>query len=174
MKAASEMTNAIRVRAAVLALGFACAACLGPPPGQMRRSQVLRSHDVYRAFSWGKADVTLEAYTQTAFDCAARAVVSDTDGRQMDAFDILPGTDGAAAIVTANQAVEYAEAQAQSAYRQRQVMVEACLAENGYRKFGLTEGQLSELDGLLRGTQARRVYLHEISSDAGVLAAQGL
>lgn len=55
---------------------------------------------------------------------------------------------------------------------QLQQVVDTCLLERGYQKFRLTDAQRDQLRRLKMGTAEREHYLHDLGSNAAVLATQ--
>src|SRR5690606_25351704 len=117
-----------------------------------------------QGFSWGKAGVSYEDYDEAAFECTARGVTAATGLRTGDVNVAGASADPANddLIFVINRTLMLAETQARDAHLQRQQAVDACLTEFGFRRYGLNTEQLGVLDGLARGSEARRRYLHAL------------
>lgn len=147
---------------------LALSACF-TPPGNFRASATRGDLGPYRAFSWGKANVSLADYNTVAFECTSRGVLSPDLPRAPE--NPLTGVDPGAQMM---ELLYRDQMHAQADQRQRQRMVEACLQEFGFTPFGLTDAQLAHLETLPRGTVERRLYLHGLGSDPAILEAQRL
>ncbi|MES1201405.1 MAG: hypothetical protein ABUS57_08130, partial [Pseudomonadota bacterium] len=129
----------MRLRAVITALTFALAAC-ATPPGQVRNM----NHEVdlhgYRSYSWGKANVNFKDYTHVVWVCTSRGVLSATAPKELE-FDVgnADGTDTG----VADRAEEARMAQAREEMRQRHAIIDNCLTEFGFHRFGLNNEQLA-------------------------------
>lgn len=153
---------------------LAVTACAGP--GGMRATATRGDLGEYRAFSWGKPDVTYDEYVTTAFECTARgALQADAPPSEHD-YDKSVGVPvDVDRVMDIRYAVgDPAAEQNASHQRYRQIVVDTCLEEFGFQRFGLNEEQIAVLSTLRRGTPERRAYLHRLGSNPDVLAAQHL
>lgn len=137
--------------------------------------------------SWGKAGVPLETYWLDAAECTLRAAQADTNlpvathslNRQGGPIgDQDRDVAGDESIVSLNDTILRARQNEMMQLRAdeaaRQVVVDACLTERGYRRFALTPQQAARLETLASGSTPRRRYLHSLASDPAVLSAQSL
>ena len=169
---------------------FAIAACLALIPPAMAQAPSLA--DLHKA-SWGKPGVSLEQYRADAVQCALEASSYDitqapvgqkllayNKGRErarLYAWMQAPtqwGSDGPF-LVRSSPWLEHFEDTVYLETRDLQYdVLGRCLRERGYRQFRLTAQQIKTLDGLQRGSEARRTYLHRLASDPVVMAHQSL
>jgi hypothetical protein len=159
----------------LLAAGLFAGGCV-KRPGELRNTGFAGDLKDYRGFSWGKAGVTFAQYDETAFACTAHGMLQpgDTATRAM-VQNFTPTATADAAInevYSLSDVVDLQEAQKRADQRDRQAIVNACLAANGYRRFGLTDAQLEVLNTLPRGAPERRQYLHSLGSDPKILREQ--
>lgn len=143
--------------------------------------------------SWGKAGVSFEQYRTDAVQCALKASSYDITkapvGKKLIAFS--KGRENARLHARLQAPTEWGgdgpyfakrspwiEHFQDSAYLETRDLqydlLGQCLHARGYRQFRLTAQQIKTLDGLQRGSDARRAYLHHLASDPAVIARQGL
>ena len=167
--ASSRRAAIVRWATVITGLMLALSACSSP--GQMRNM----NHEVdlhgYHSYSWGKAGVNFKDYTHVLFECGSRAAMADTHVNAPD-FSFAGLADPLDAAVNR---VEQARVAVQiEDDRQRHAILDGCLTQFGYRRFGLTDAQLARLDTLPHGSVERREYLFSLGSDAQVLQHQGI
>jgi hypothetical protein len=149
------------MRAILAVAALALAGC--STPGNMDSSQTLM-FGKYRAFSWGKANVSYDDYRTVAFECASRAVLSPVAAEDVFAVHWINAAPGIGVGVFEQH---YAADQ-----RARQFVIEACLQEFGFEAYMLSDEQLAVLETMPHGAEERRVYLHSLASDPAILTAQ--
>ncbi|MES1197258.1 MAG: hypothetical protein ABUL55_01410 [Pseudomonadota bacterium] len=152
----------------MLIIAAALAAC--STPGQMRNmTHGLNLHG-YKSYSWGRAGINFEDYRGVVFECTSRGVLSPTEAKPL--FDVA-GV-GATEDQILQRAGQLETAQRSEDMRQRHAIIDQCLAESGFRRFGLTDEQLARLDALPRGSEERQHYLYSLGSDGEILRRQHL
>jgi hypothetical protein len=161
----------MRIAIAALAGVLCLAACASEPPGGMRNMNRAVELKGYPAYSWGLAGVTMEHYDDVAIECTARTVFNPVDPRSAN-FVLSTNPDGTPDDFTVRMAAHEELAREREERRQRQALMDNCLAEFGFVKFGLTEEQVRVLETLPRGNPERRRYLHGLGSDPEILARQ--
>ena len=149
---------------------------------------------------WAKAGVTYEQYHSDALECGMTGLASNIDNSkevktlarassQLDAVDASAQNGMGQGADPAGQADLAAAAARRSEDEQRIIAtarpdqqyagiktlmfqaVRQCMAKLGYAKIVLTAEQRKEYDGI-KGTDARRIYLHKLASDPHVLETQ--
>jgi len=150
------------------------AGCASARPGDVRNMNPDVDTKGYATYSWGQPGATFEFYEDATLECLARAAkfTPDLSGETPMAQAPTTSLDSMDAMISQAWVVE--NAQIREARRQRQGVIDACLTELGFVKFGLTDAQLAVLDALPRGTEERKHYLHSLGSDPAILRAQGL
>ncbi|HVZ99821.1 MAG TPA: hypothetical protein VG841_05860 [Caulobacterales bacterium] len=158
----------MRTTFALLSVAALLAACAAP--GQIRNMTHGVNLHGYKSYSWGKAGVSFEAYREVVFECTARGVLSQTDVKpDIDVMDA-----GASEDQILQRLGQIENAQQREDMRQRHEIIDNCLVEFGFRRFGLTDEQLARLDTLPRGSLERQRYLHSLGSDGEILRRQHL
>lgn len=149
---------------------------------------------------WAKAGVSYEQYRGDALECGMTGLASNIDNSkevktlarassQLDAVDASAQNGMGQGTDPAGQADLAAAATRRSEDEQRIIAtarpdqqyagiktlmfqaVRRCMVKLGYAKIVLTEDQRKEYDGI-KGTDARRIYLHKLASDPHVLETQ--
>ncbi len=131
----------------------------------------------YKAYSWGKADVSYDDYDKTAYDCTLEGVRAQVQSHAPETIATPTGPNvghGMADDYTVSGVLSDKDARDRDVYQQRQVVVDNCLLGQGYRKFGLTDEQLGKLQYLAPGSTERRHYLWSLASDPAILAKQAI
>ena len=153
--------------------------------------------------SWGKPGVTFAQYRSDSEECALKAASADvantdaaktlvTASRDLErASDLVSssytsgstettlsgssGVIGGGAGAYQHSMDKYRPEQQFAAIKKFQYdLLEQCLTASGYVHFRLTKNQIGRLKHMRAGSDERRVYLHRLSSDASVIAAQRL
>ena len=136
--------------------------------------------------SWGKPGVSFVQYRADALDCANLAygvqVQPDPERRIPVGYNglFLPfayvdAVSPDRAIVRTTTLVEaYRYAMRLDTIEQLQAAVDSCLVDRGYRRFRLTDRQMSVLRSLPKETPQRQHYLHSLGSSQDVLKSQTL
>lgn len=148
--------------------------------------------------SWGRADVSYEAYRNDALECGLVGYYADVSqtaeaqafvgaSRQLEAIDnpnyASPGASPAdIASLGVEQARRYEQIRRSIRPEQKmralkqgmEAVVEDCLRDRGYVQFRLTEDQREMLSHLDRGSDERRAFLHALASNPTVLQAQAV
>ena len=152
----------MRTVVACVLLFASLGACVAPPGG-IKVSPTRGDLQGYRAFSWGKANVSYEEYDDAAATCSIAGVFARADWMPVDHL-----------VNTVEDVHTLVDQQARAELKLRQRVIDQCLLESGFTRFGLTAEQIARLETLERGAPERRRYLHRIGSDPAVLQAQGL
>ncbi len=162
------------------ALGYLAIAAIGltacASPSDVRNMNLETNLHGYASYSWGKANVSFDDYTRAAWECTAQGTITHT---QTDPNNALLGSvnttppNTTAAQTWAGDAAGEMQFEAQRAGdRQRHALIDACLAQDGYRRFGLTKEQVAHLATLARGSLERRRYLYDLGTNPDVLQRQ--
>ena len=148
--------------------------------------------------SWGRASVDLETYRKDSLECGLQGYFADVSQttqakafvgatRQMQSVDntnfVSPGASAVeAASAFVSQAQQYERIRHGIRPEQRMLelkqgmtaLVGECLRRRGYVKFRLTDEQSAALAKFHKGSDERRLYLHDLGADPAVLRAQAL
>jgi hypothetical protein len=161
----------------VLIIASAGAVCLGAcaskPPGDMRNMNRAVDLKGYAAYSWGLAGVSMDHYNDVAIECTARSLINPVNPGEAT-VSMPTNANGTESPFYVDMATQEELARARALRRQRQAIMDNCLAEFGFVKFGLTQEQVRVLDTLPPGDPERRRYLHSLGADPEILARQGI
>ncbi|HVY86729.1 MAG TPA: hypothetical protein VG943_16470 [Caulobacterales bacterium] len=137
----------------------------------------------YASYSWGKANVNFKDYTAVVWECTTRGVLSpthvDAPTNAINATRSITVTQQPALITEAPLTVLDAVVDTELEMRrednqQRHDIIDACLVENGFHRFGLTQEQTAHLATLPHGSVERRQYLQELGANPEILRRQGI
>lgn len=152
------------------------------------------------ATGWAKAGVSLEQYRADALECGTRGLATNIDDsepvgvlrkatRELESLDAgFNSSGGQASSATGSSAENDAISRAQDIdtvkatarpnqqiKRIKEIMIataRTCMAEHGYTRFALTEGQRAGYDKVSGGSPEHIRYLHALASDPAVLESQ--
>jgi hypothetical protein len=160
----------LRILTASAAAIFVCA-CVSPPGGMAGMNRATDLHG-YGAYSWGLAGVDRRHYDDVAIECTARTVINPVNPQTGSTFIAPVASDDASLYF--NNAVIEEQARAREVRRQRQAIMDTCLTEFGFVRFGLIDEQIQTLETLPRGDPARRDFMHALGSNAEIIERQRL
>lgn len=143
---------------------------------------------------WAKADVSYDQFSAEALECGMQGLAVNIDNteevkalaqasKQLEAMDASAqaalsqdnGLDLAARKAAEQQSVISATRPDEQYAGIKEKMfrvVRKCMIDRGYAKIVLTEDQRNEYSGMKGGADARRAYIHKLSSDPHMLANQ--